>query len=432
MNKDKLQAIQSGKEQLQFVKGSYKKGECATICFFSDVEKWSVNDFIWEFNYLKDYVQPSEIKILINSVGGSCVDGISAFSAIINCDIPTTCIIEGIAASMASIIWAAGDKCFMRDYALLMIHNPWTESSDDPDTQAMISAFTNQLKTIYMKRFCMDEDKVTAIMNGEEGLDGTFFTAAQAVEAGFITQSQVIETPEVCRAIAAKLEGVNNPSAIASIMQGAIDKNLKLPKAQSIMEKGDIIFNHNTNNNMEKEFSVVAALLGLAGDKANENAVSAKIQDLLKAQSSLDAVKSENKTLNDKVNALSTELAGSKASVENLTKNLNETKAALEEYKKAEAAARTASINAIVDEAIKAGKIVKENKETWVSMAEANFDLAKQTLDSIPAREDIQARIAEDPQNKKNAEEQMTDEELKVKAAVDAIVGTDFKFKKLD
>ena len=431
MNKDKLQAIQSGKKQLEYVRGSYKKGECATICFFSDVEKWNVQDFIWEFNYLKDYVQPSEIKILINSIGGSCVEGISVFSTIINCDIPTTCVIEGIAASMASVIWAAGDKCLMRDYALLMIHNPWAETSGDPDTQKMIEMLTSQLKTIYMKRFCMDEEKVTAIMNGEEGLDGTFFTAAQAVEAGFITQEQVIETPQVCKAVAAKLEGVNNPSAIVSIMQGAIDKNLKLPKAQSIMEKEDTTFN-NTNKNMKEEFSVVAALLGLAGDKANENAVSAKIQDLLKAQSNLDVVKAENKTLADKVNALSTELAGSKASVENLTKNLDETKAALEEYKKAEAAARTAAINAMVDEAIQAGKIVKENKETWISMAEANFDLAQQTLDSIPAREDIQASIAGDPQNKKNAEEQMTDEERKVKAAVDAIVGTDFKFKKLD
>lgn len=416
-------------QDLKFVKGSVERGKPAVICFFSEVEHWSVQDFIWEFNWIKDR-KPSEIKVLINSVGGSCVDGISAFSTIINCDIPTVCVIEGIAASMASIIWAAGNKCLMRDYALLMIHNPWSEKSDDPETQRTIDNFTAQLKTIYTKRFNMDDEKITAIMNGEDDFDGTFFTAQQAVEAGFITADQIIETGNISSSIAAKLEGVNNSSAIASIMQGAIDKNLKNIEGHTIIKKDDQSLISKTNN-MNQEFLTVAALLGLTGEKANENAVSAKIQDLVKASKELETLKAEKKTLDEKISALNTELAGSKASVENLTKNLKDAQDALDVYKKAEEEARTASINAMVDAAIQAGKIDKETKATWVSMAEANFDLAKQTLDSIPAREDIAAQIAKDSENKKKTAEELADEEAKVKAQVDAVVGKDFQFRSL-
>ena len=416
-------------QDLKFVKGSVERGKPAVICFFSEVEHWSVQDFIWEFNWIKDR-KPSEIKVLINSVGGSCVDGISAFSTIINCDIPTVCVIEGIAASMASIIWAAGNKCLMRDYALLMIHNPWSEKSDDPETQRTIDNFTAQLKTIYTKRFNMDDEKITAIMNGEDDFDGTFFTAQQAVEAGFITADQIIETGNISSSIAAKLEGVNNSSAIASIMQGAIDKNLKNIEGHTIIKKDDQSLISKTNN-MNQEFLTVAALLGLTGEKANENAVSAKIQDLVKASKELETLKAEKKTLDEKISALNTELAGSKASVENLTKNLKDAQDALDVYKKAEEEARTASINAMVDAAIQAGKIDKETKATWVSMAEANFNLAKQTLDSIPAREDIAAQIAKDSENKKKTAEELADEEAKVKAQVDAVVGKDFQFRSL-
>ena len=180
---------------------------------------------------------------------------------------------------------------------------------------------------------------------------------------------------------------------------------------------------------MNQEFLTVAALLGLTGEKAKEDLVSAKIQELIKAKKDFDVVKSENKTLTDKVSALSTELEGSKASVQNLTKNLQDAQDALEVYKTAEKNARTASINAMVESAIKSGKISKENKETWVNMAEANYDLAKQTLDSIPARDDIAKAIASDPDNKQGVEEKMTTTEDEVKAKVDAVVGKDFKFR---
>ncbi len=418
-------------KELKYIKGKLEYGKPATICFFDDVDHWSVSDFVWELNYIKDNYAPTRITILINSCGGSCIDGMSAFSAIINCDVPTTCVIEGIAASMGSVIWAAGDECKMRDYALLMIHNPWVESDyTDEDTKRTIQMFASQLKTIYMKRFNLDEEKVTAIMNGEENFDGTYFTAAQAVEAGFISQENIIETPGANR-IAAHLSKMQQPQAMVSYIQKIINKNQDNPAVGSITKKNETTAQINkTEQKMTQEFTVVAALLGLTGEKANETEVSAKIQSLAKAEAELTSLRSQFEDANTKITELTTALEGSKASVENLTKNLEDTQNALNVYKKAEEDARTASINALLDECIKAGKIAKETRETWAELANNNLELAKQTLASIPARANIAEQIANDPENKQNAENGMN-AEAEVEAKVKAVVGEGFKFHSL-
>ena len=418
-------------KELKYIKGKLEYGKPATICFFDEVDHWSVNDFVWELNYIKDRYAPSRITVLINSCGGSCIDGMSAFSAIINCDVPTTCIIEGIAASMGSVIWAAGDECKMRDYALLMIHNPWTDGKNaDEETKRTIEMFTSQLKTIYMKRFNMDEEKVTAIMNGEENLDGTFFTAQQAVEAGFISEENIIETPGANK-IAAHLSKMQKPNAMVSYVQKIINKNQESLIVDTIKEKSETTTQTNkTKKEMNQEFTVVAALLGLTGEKANEAEVSAKIQDLAKAESELTSLRAQFESANTKITELTTELEGSKASVENLTKNLETAQNALNEYKKAEEEARTASINALLDDCIKAGKITKESRETWAELANNNLELAKQTLASIPARANIAEQIANDPENKEEAEENLN-VEAEVEAKVKAVVGENFKFHAL-
>ena len=106
-----------GKKDFKYIKGKLQNGCPADIYFYTDVDYWSVQDFLYEFNYLINYIEPSVIRIHINSVGGNVVDGMSVFSRIADCTIPTECINDALAASMGSIIWAAGDELYMKDYA---------------------------------------------------------------------------------------------------------------------------------------------------------------------------------------------------------------------------------------------------------------------------------------------------------------------------
>ena len=69
-------------KDLKLVKGALEKGKPATMTFFDDVEWWSCDRFVEELEYIENYVQPSEIRILINSAGGNVVEGMKVVKAI--------------------------------------------------------------------------------------------------------------------------------------------------------------------------------------------------------------------------------------------------------------------------------------------------------------------------------------------------------------
>lgn len=413
-----LKIEQMSKSNFKYIRAGYEEGMPAHINFYDDVTNWSADDFIYEFQYLEKYVNPSEIVVHINSVGGSVVDGISIFSIIQNCKIKTKTINDGLAASMGSVIWAAGKEMYMKDYGLLMIHNPFNPNSSS-DKEDSIEAFKKQLSIIYQKRFGFSEETVKSIMDGEEGKDGTWYTAKEAVEAGFIDGSHVIETSEAEREKAkASINGTKNLKEIAHIM-ASIGSNATMPKKNTKL-------NHNTA--MENNFILVAAQLGMPSDKASEASVQARIKELLASEASLAQVKAELKKSEDTVAELRTQITGKETAVQNLTKNLEDAKSKLKVFEDAEAAAKNAEIEALVDAAIKTCKISKEDRATWISQAKTNLDLTKQVLDSIPARTDISAAIADDPQNHHDAKEGMTDAEKEIQAKLDASVGPNFKF----
>ena len=419
-------------ENFKYIKGSYAEGQPAHICFYSDVNEWRVNDFIYEFNYLLNWVKPSEICVHINSSGGNCIDGISVFSLIQNCETPVKTINDGLAASMASIIWAAGNEFFMKDYALLMIHNPFAEdkSGDKVITQAT-EAFKKQLAIIYKKRFGFDDEKVQSIMDGKEGEDGTWFTAEEAVAAGFLKKENVIETEKAVKdRIAASIANiVRTPQSICAMMQLENDMTKQITGTMSIIDKEPNNQQNFSKTMTENEIKVVAAQLGLTGDKATENNVSARITELLGVEAKYNSVKAELETKKTELANAQNRITGFETTVKNLQSNYDEAKAKLDKFEQEAADKQKAAIDSMVEAAIAAGKIEKDKKETWVKQAEANFDLTKEILDQIPAREDLNKHITNDPTNHKAAAEGMKTEQEKIQEKVKAVVGENFKFR---
>lgn len=410
-------------DKFKFIKGTYAEGFPADICFYTDVDYWSVDDFLWEFRYLENYVNPSKIRIHVNSVGGSVVDGMSVFAKILDCKVPTETINDSLAASMGSIIWAAGDELYMKDYALLMIHNPFCDANGKKEYNQATEAFTEQLKTIYMKRFGLSEEVVVDIMNGKEGEDGTFMTAAQAVEKGFIQADHVIETPSVIKnQIQAALKGVKDIAKIKAIFASIKDSD------------GDATTkakNNNSNTEImdENKISVFAALLGLTGEKATADCVSASITELKAKAEKAEAAQKELAEAKAELVKVNAELTGAQTSVNNLTEDLNQTKAALQTYKDAEATAKKEKVDALIEKAIKDCKINKEESEAYTKMAEADFDLAENVLSKIPARDNLGKVISQS--NQQGASAGLQTEEQKALEKVNEIVGKDFKFRTL-
>ena len=424
-------------KQLKFVKGELAQGKPANIYFYDDVDYWDVRSFIREFQYLENYVKPSKIRIHIISAGGSCFEGIKAFSVILGSQTPTETINDGLAASMGSLIWAAGKERFMRDYAVLMIHNPRIEDENlDEDGKKAVEAFQKQLKIIYQQRFGFDEEKIQKIMDGEENVDGTWLMAEDAVEAGIIDDDHVLKSSkEVVARIAASVDGVKNIKAIGSVMmaQHLLENQKNTSTTITTKEvENSLHSNQNLTTMTENEIKMVAAQLGISEDKATGAAITEKVNALLTKEKQFDSVKAELQTTKESLAAKETELTGCKASIENLTQNLNSVKDELQVYKDKEAEVRNAEITSMVEAAIASGKISKESKKTWVKLATDNFDLAKQTLDGIAARDNITGKIAGDHANKDAAANGIKSEAEQVEAKVNEVVGKDFQFRTLN
>lgn len=374
--------------------------------FYTDVDYWSVDNFLWEFDYLINYVNPSKIRIHINSVGGSVIEGMSVFAKIQDCAIPTECINDALAASMGSIIWAAGDELYMKDYALLMIHNPFCDVNGEKQYDQATEAFTLQLKTIYMKRFGLSEEDVENIMNGKDGEDGTFLTATQAIERGFIKADHIIETPKAVKdKINAALKSSKDIAQIKAVY-GLVSPTL----STTTINKQNI---NSILETMEKnEITVFAALLGLTGEKATSENVSAKINELKAKADKADALQKSLDETKGELTKVNAELTGAKTSIKNLNEDLDKTKATLKVYQDAEAKAKEERVAALIDKAIAECKINKEEREAYTAMAQNNFELAENVLSKIPARDNLGQIISQ--ANKNNAEKGVQTEQQKV------------------
>lgn len=76
---------------------------------------------------IRDFIKNAEgkdINVHINSNGGSVFAGIAIYNILKNYNGKVTVYIDGVAASIASVIAMAGDRIIMRTGSAIMIHSP--------------------------------------------------------------------------------------------------------------------------------------------------------------------------------------------------------------------------------------------------------------------------------------------------------------------
>ncbi len=129
------------------------------------------------------------IELRINSGGGYVVEGLAIFNALMRAKDngrKVEVYIDGLAASMASVIACAGDEIMMAENALIMIHNPWDgmfgDAADMRAAADRLDLLRDQIVGIYAKRTGMEIDALKALMDAETWLD-----ADAALAANFIT-----------------------------------------------------------------------------------------------------------------------------------------------------------------------------------------------------------------------------------------------------
>src|SRR3954469_2359119 len=71
------------------------------------------------------------INLRINSPGGDVFEGVAIYTALKEHPAKVITHVDGLAASMASIIMLAGDEVHIAKNAFVMIHNAWSWATGD-------------------------------------------------------------------------------------------------------------------------------------------------------------------------------------------------------------------------------------------------------------------------------------------------------------
>ena len=177
----------------------------ADIFIYGDIgESWygdtvDASSFVREINALA----VDQITVRINSYGGSVTDGIAIHNAIKRHPAQVDVAIDGIAASISSLIAMAGNTVSMAENAMLMVHAPWGgvagNAADLRDYADMLDAWAKAMSTSYASKSGQTADAMLALLT--DGKDH-WYTAAEAQAAGFV-DAVVSASPESASALAA-------------------------------------------------------------------------------------------------------------------------------------------------------------------------------------------------------------------------------------
>lgn len=157
----------------------------------------------WDFDKEESYIVPSEfnqamqalngknkITVRLNSNGGDPFAATAIYTMLKQNPAQKDVIIEGIAASAATIIACAGDTVKAPSNAYFMIHNPAVYPDGDSLTEDDLSKLTNALQAIkasiinaYVQKSNKTADELSQMMS-----ESTWMTGEQAKEAGFVDE----------------------------------------------------------------------------------------------------------------------------------------------------------------------------------------------------------------------------------------------------
>lgn len=96
----------------------------------------------------------SEINLHINSLGGDALEGIAMFNLLKQHKANVKVYIDGVAASIASVIAMAGDTIYMPKNSMMMIHNCWTWSSGNSKEFRKLADDLTKLWKLQLSHIC--------------------------------------------------------------------------------------------------------------------------------------------------------------------------------------------------------------------------------------------------------------------------------------
>lgn len=166
------------------IKAAAKPDDATEVLLMDEIGGWGIT----AQRFISDVkAVAGNLRVRINSPGGSVFDGIAIANYLRSRGNVET-VVDGLAASAASVVFCAGSTRTMAEGGFLMIHNPWSFSGGDSDemrkTADVLDRIKGSLLDIYESVSDLGRDVLAAMMDDETWLDGK-----QALAAGFATST---------------------------------------------------------------------------------------------------------------------------------------------------------------------------------------------------------------------------------------------------
>lgn len=239
--------------------------ESADIYIYGDIvadagDKWSHDDVCPSdmARILTECKDCKTLNIYINSGGGSVFAGNAIYNQLKNHPAKKTVHIDGLAASIASVIALAGDEIYMPSNAFMMVHKPWSlVAGNAPELRDMadwLDKIEKTLVSVYLDNANDEatEDSILALMEAE-----TWLSASEAAEL-FPAKIKIVDAVDVAACIS-DMKYKHMPAALARPTPGTDDE---AKKAEAIQLKNKIALNENflfmeelENDNRNEKFT---------------------------------------------------------------------------------------------------------------------------------------------------------------------------------
>lgn len=178
-------------------------GTSADIYLYNEIgENWwgestSAKDFKKEIDEIGDV---QTLNIYINSPGGSVFDGMAIYNQLKRHRAYKNVYVDGIAASIASVIALAGDKIVIPKNAYFMIHQAtaigWGTATDFRKMADMLDTVEEGILNVYEGHSTLVRKEIKAMMEAE-----TWMTGEEAAEYGFA--DEIGEEIQIAASVAA-------------------------------------------------------------------------------------------------------------------------------------------------------------------------------------------------------------------------------------
>jgi len=161
----------------------------AELFLYDEIGGWGTlaEDFIAE---LKTITAP-KLRVRMSSPGGSVFEGIALANALRTHPAEVTVQVDGIAASIASVIAMAGDRVVVQPQAMIMCHDAsgmcLGDAQDMQDMADLLDKISGNIADAYAAKAGGTREEWRELMRAE-----TWYTAEEAVEAGLADECMPI------------------------------------------------------------------------------------------------------------------------------------------------------------------------------------------------------------------------------------------------